>query len=211
MVLSPRLAKLAGHYHHHESIWDIGCDHGKLGLSFLNEKEVKAIHLVDPSLPVIDKLRFLIDSYITDPLLKIQIHHENGQDVMMSNEKKLVLIAGMGGKEIESILESLKKKLTPEDDVVISPHRDILQLRKWLHHSVFSLGNESLVWDEGRYYQVISLNLRGNEKVHPFGREIFGDDRGEEYRIQQLRTFSAHKDVRSLEYADYLKTLTQRF
>jgi hypothetical protein len=130
---------------------------------------------------------------------------------MMSNEKKLVLIAGMGGKEIESILESLKLKLTPDDDVVISPHRDILQLRRWLHHSEFSLGNESLVWDEGRYYQVISLHLRGNEKVHPFGREIFSDERGEEYRIQQLRTFSAHKDVRSLEYADYLKTLTQRF
>lgn len=208
LLQSLRLSALHSHYAHHEHVWDIGCDHGKLGLSFLEYEEVKAIHLVDPSLPVIEKLRHFIDSYITGPSFKIRIEHKTGQEVVPGPEKKIVFIAGMGGKEILSILRHLINFMGPADDVVISPHRDILPLRKALGDSRFFLGKESLVWEEGRCYQILSLNTREQKKVHPYGEEIFRD---EKYLTHQIATFSAHQDVQSQAYVTYMKGLTQRF
>lgn len=117
----------------------------------------------------------------------------------------------MGGKEILSILQSLTPKLSRADDVVISPHRDILLLRSELHQSVFRLGRETLVQDEGRFYQILSLNLRDQKKVHLFGEDIFRGETGESYRRHQKETFSAHQDVQSRDYVTYLEGLTQRF
>jgi tRNA (adenine22-N1)-methyltransferase len=210
-MLSPRLSSLRSHYDSHESVWDIGCDHGKLGLSFLKEDKVKKVHLVDPSPHVIKTLRHFIDSYITEQSFKLEIHEKSGQDVIPGPERKLILIAGMGGKEIESISLHLLNHLTPEDDLVISPHRDILQLRERLHSSPFSLVKESLIFDEGRFYQVISLKVKGERKVHPYGEEIFQGEEGEKYRQHQIAAFTAHQDVRSREYVQYLRGLTQCF
>jgi tRNA (adenine22-N1)-methyltransferase len=207
--LSPRLSHLRSHYHSHESVWDIGCDHGKLGLSFLDEKLVQKIHLVDPSPSVIFKLRQLIDSYITKELSKISIHEKRGQDIVPDSVKKIIFIAGMGGDEINEICRHLFSYLSPEDDLVISPHQDLLQLREELGQSGFSVGKESLVLDEGRFYQVLSLNRREGKKVHLYGEEIFRGEVGKEYLKHQLKVFSAHQDVRSERYLTYLRTLTQ--
>lgn len=210
-MLSPRLNSLRLHYQSHESVWDIGCDHGKLGLSFLSEEKVKKIHLVDPSPHVINTLKHFIDSYITEASFKIEVHAKNGQEVIPGPERKLILIAGMGGKEIDSIITHLSKYLSPEDDLVISPHRDILPLRLKLSSSEFSLGKESLVFDEGRFYQVLHLKKTTGEKVHAYGNEIFSGEEGERYRLHQIATFSAHQDERSRAYVEYLKRLTQCF
>ncbi len=129
---------------------------------------------------------------------------------MPGPEKKLILIAGMGGKEIESISFHLLPFLSGDDDLVISPHRDILPVREKLHRSPFFLGDETLVFEEGRFYQILSLNLRGGSKVHPYGEKIFSGERGEEYRQHQLKTFTAHKDERSGAYVTYLNSLTPR-
>ncbi len=211
LTLSPRLSALRSHFRNHEIIWDIGCDHGKLGLAFLAERAVNTIHLVDPSEHVIRNLKNYIDSYITDPFKKIKIENKKGQEITLGPQKKLILIAGMGGKEINEILERLQTQLGEEDDVIISPHRDILLLRNKLHSSPFSLVKESLVFDENRFYQVLALSVRKGPKVHPYGDDVFQGDLGKSYLLHQKLAFSAHKDLQSRAYLQYLDELTQCF
>ena len=134
-----------------------------------------------------------------------------GQEIILGSESKLIFIAGMGGKEIEHIADHLRPQLGPRDDLVISPHRDILALRDWLSRGPFFLERESLVLDRGRFYQILSLSLREGRRVHPFGEEIFEGELGREYRNHQLGTFSAHKDVHSAAYVNFLNRLTQCF
>lgn len=210
MALSQRLRILREHYQNHQSIWDIGCDHGLLGLSFLEMPLIQKIHLVDPSPLVIKTLEHSIDSYITEQRNLLVIHEKRGQDIVPGTERKLIFIAGMGGKEIDSISDHLLTYLSPEDDLVISPHRDILPLRTKLHHSKFFLNRETLVIEEGQFYQILSLSLREGSKVHPFGEAIFQGKAGETYRLHQLKTFTAHQDERSGAYVEYLKSLTPR-
>ena len=210
MALSERLRTLRAHYRDHQSIWDIGCDHGLLGLSFLDLPIPPQIHLVDPSAKVIDTLTSHINSYITKNKDFLSIHRTRGQDIQLNPVKKLIFIAGMGGKEILDIYQHLLPSLSSIDDLVVSPHRDILSLRLKLHHSSFFLDRETLVFEDGQYYQILSLSLRDGFKVHPFGEEIFHGRTGEEYRQHQLRTFTAHKNDRSQAYVQYLQILTPR-
>src|SRR6476661_2613415 len=136
---SLRLTKLHSYHSTEENIWDIGCDHGYLGSSFKDSEIVKAIHLVDPSGPVIQNLK---DSYISVPNLKI--HHQEGQYLFIDSNSNLIFIAGMGGKEIGEIISHLLPQLDSTSKFVISPHRKILELRALLNVMPISLLSEEV-------------------------------------------------------------------
>lgn len=198
---SLRLRTLHSYYQNEEMIWDIGCDHGILGSSFAGYDQVKEIHLVDPSLSVYLKLK---DSYITKP--KFFIHHQEGQDLLISSRHNLIFIAGMGGKEIGDILLHLMPQLDQTSRIVISPHRKILELRELLHGLPLGLLEERVIKENDQFYQIIGLGLDQNgPKVPLYGEAIFQSETGEEYRQHQIKAFRPHKDLASREYVSYLE------
>lgn len=206
--LSRRLLTLASYHDNQNIIWDIGCDHGLLGLSFRSHSAVEEIHLVDPSKPVIDELhKKLKDSYISKPALFI--HHEAGQSLTLPRKKKnLILIAGMGGKEIGEIVSSLYSQVNSESLFVISPHRKILELRILLSELPVSLLKEEVIFEDGQFYQVLALKVGPGKKVGPYGEELWNSETGKAYRDHQIRFFTPHRDVASSEYVAFLKSLT---
>lgn len=207
MSLSLRLKTLAGYYHQSHLVYDIGCDHGLLGLSFLKQESVQGIYLVDPSIDVIRTLNTYIDSYITDRDL-INVLHQKGQEVVLSSGSRTVFIAGMGGKEIQEILKNLITQVNPEDRIVISPHRNILELRAYLNESAFNLIEETSLFEDGQYYQIICLGTgKGKGKVHPYGSEIWESEVGSDYKKHQIGTFSIHQDPLAKAYVAHLRQL----
>jgi tRNA (adenine22-N1)-methyltransferase len=207
--LSHRLSKLHTFYQGESAIWDIGCDHGQLGRSFLADPRVKEINFVDPSAAVIAVLtEELKDAYITiKPFLNI--FHTKGQEVKLTASSNCIFIAGMGGHEIGDILNHLQQQLGPRDRVIISPHRNTLELRKNLHASVFYLEYETLVFEAGQFYQMLVLSLdSSNPKVSWYGEKIWQEEVSESYRQHQLKTFGRHKDMASLAYLAYLNSLS---
>ena len=82
-----RLEALKACYQGESYVWDVGCDHGLLGSSFLDEPKVQKIFLVDPSLDVFDKLK---DTYITNG--KIELIHSKGQDLKIEAKNNLIFI-----------------------------------------------------------------------------------------------------------------------
>lgn len=207
-MLSLRLKTLRDCYQNEESVWDIGCDHGLLGSSFRDIHSVKQIHLVDPSLPVINVLKNTIDSYITIPDLIISIHHSRGQDIQLSTQNNLIFIAGMGGKEIQEILHSLIPQLSTQDRVVISPHRKILELRSYLNSSALKLEREFSLEENEQFYQAMILTKKAHfSEVSLYGEEIWTGEVGRKYRIQQLTAMKSHQDEASQAYWRYLNSL----
>ncbi|HXH73619.1 MAG TPA: tRNA (adenine(22)-N(1))-methyltransferase TrmK [Bacteriovoracaceae bacterium] len=201
MNLSKRLTRIRDFSHDSQTIWDIGCDHGLLGLSFQADPKVKAINLVDPSEAVIKKL----DSYITTDE-KIKIWHAKGQNIVLSPEKKTVFIAGMGGKEIIDILKHLEPQLTEKDSLVISPHRKILEIRQWLMLSQLGLFHEEVLVEDGQYYLILVLRKDAIlERVTAYGDSLWKGSVGQEYLNHQILHFSRHEDQASIEYVTYLK------
>lgn len=206
-TLSHRLKSLHTYYSGEKHIWDIGCDHGRLGLSFCTYPEIESIHLVDPSESVIKVLKESIkDSYITKPSLFI--HHQTGQTLEISDISNCIFIAGMGGTEIELIVRHLMPQLTSDSKIIISPHRKILELRAALRDMNLSLINEKVVLEDNQFYQILVLSPKGEgQKVSLYGEMLWKDETGAKYLDHQLRYFSLHREEASLKYVDWLKKL----
>lgn len=201
-----RLKTLHSYYQKEESVWDIGCDHGLLGLSFASADTVKSIHLVDPSGPVIDVLRKKIkDSYISIP--HIFIHHKQGQELKIESNSNCIFIAGMGGKEIGEILVHLIAQLDESSRIIISPHRKILELRQLLGSLPLKLLSEKVIKEDGQFYQILELQKGETNPVSLYGVKLWQGETGEEYRLHQIKHFSPHADLISRKYVDYLITL----
>jgi tRNA (adenine22-N1)-methyltransferase len=204
-----RLQALANYHSYHESIWDIGCDHGKLGLSFAENKAVKSIHLVDPSELVMSRLKQkLKDAYITEQVL-INTYLCKGQEVKLDSLNKIIFIAGMGGKEIRDIVLQLIPQMKQEDTLVLSPHRGIHELRSFLFRSELGLFEELVVSEDSQFYQILCLKKSHLlPKTHPFGDLIWRGPIGEDYRQHVLKSLKDHQDVISQEYFSYLMNLS---
>lgn len=206
-ALSFRLAKLQSYYSNERVVWDIGCDHGQLGLSFSAVDSVTSIQLVDPSQKVIATLNKKIkDAYISVP--KINVQHKEGQNLLIDTTSNLIFIAGMGGLEIGEIVSKLHSQLDQTSKFVISPHRKILEVRALLNKLPISLLSEEVIQENGQFYQILELGLNTDGmKVPLYGEELWNSPLGEEYRQYQLRYFDYHKDLASQAYVRYLKAL----
>jgi|GEM_PF-1335042 tRNA A22 N-methylase len=207
--LSERLSIIRSFYKNESYVWDIGCDHGDLGLSFRNESSVLEINLVDPSAPVIKSLELkLLDSYITIP--KLNIHHKKGQELKIDNRKNIVFIAGMGGKQIGEVISCLISQMDPSSKIVLSPHKNILELRSLLHSMPVSLEEEILIFENHQFYQVMALrpdHSVDRSRVSPFGDAIWRSALGISYRDHLLKHFSSHRGDLSQEFIKYLNSL----
>jgi len=207
ITLSERLNTLRHFWKGEPHVWDIGCDHGDLGLSFIEEK-VDSIHLVDPSSAVFESLKekvTLLDSYITEP--EVFIIHQKGQNLKVQSFNNLIFIAGMGGKEIFEILQELLPQLDSSSSLVISPHRKVLELREELGKMPLILKKELVIFENEQFYPVLYLQKGEGERVGPFGKEIWEGETGKAYREHQLINFSRHQDPLSQEFCAYLSAL----
>lgn len=203
--LSLRLSYLRSIYQQEHHIWDIGCDHGHLGLSFISEPHVEMIHFVDPSKLVIEELTKKVGAYIS--MGKIDIQHKKGQDLEINNKNNFIIIAGMGGEEVGDIIQNILPQLDKDSRIVISPHRKILELRHLLSKLPIFLRNESVIRENGQFYQILELTPgNGTQKVSLYGDQLWESDLGKEYLEHELSYIKYHRDVASQAYGEYLKS-----
>ncbi len=115
----------------------------------------------------------------------------------------------MGGKEIQEIIKHLMPQLSEADRLVISPHRNILELRQFLNTSELGLVEEICLKDDGQYYQIMCLARTPKlAKVSLYGSQLWKGVVGVEHRKHQLRAFSSHQDPISKAYSAHLKQLS---
>lgn len=209
--LSHRLNSLANFYHQHSEVWDIGCDHGLLGLSFSQALSVKSIYLVDPSDLVVEQLHLkLKDSHIPNETL-LNIIKSKGQNLKLTANSKCIFIAGMGGEEIIEIIKNLIPQMSADDRLVLSPHRKVLELRLMLSESKLGLVGELAVEENNQFYQLFALELRPElPKISPYGTDLWRSETGLRYLEKERRNFMIHQDAQSIHYVRYLEDIIAR-
>jgi len=160
---------------------------------------------VDPSAPVIQNLK---DSDIPKSN-KIILHHKKGQDITIPHPgENCIFIAGMGGNEILEMAQHFLRSLRVGDDLIISPHRKVLELRKWLSTSAYRLKGEGVIFEDDQYYPFLQLSLDHSfGPVSLYGENLWKSLDGANYRIHQIQYFDKHQDSVSKEYVAYLRSL----
>lgn len=205
--MSSRLQELAAFYHNENIVWDIGCDHGKLGLMLLDQHEsIKQLYLVDQSVLAMKTLKKnIIGTYIPKGSL-ITLLNQPGQTIKLTSQKEIVYMAGMGGKIILTILEHLQTQWHSDLQIVISPHTEIWKVRSRAREMGFRLRGEKLIKEGEHFYQILSLAQVG-KNISDYGETIWNDSVGESYRQFILNYLHLHRHPREQKLLAFLHSL----
>ena len=128
-----------------EVIWDLCCDHGKIGECFAPIYEV---HFVDQVPVIIEKLKEILSTDIP----RDNIHLKSVLDLKIDNNKKnCFILAGIGSHLAIKMIEHLKKQ-KPNADFIISTHKNVFELRTYLNSQNFVAHKEKLVFENNQFY-----------------------------------------------------------
>jgi len=177
-------------------VWDIGCDHGHVGLA-LGGAGAREVHLVDPAIGVQQKWLELKDADIPRSF-KVFYHPKKGEELHVPrNSDSCFVMAGMGGKKIAAILTHLVPQISEGCRFVISPHRDLPLVRAQMRELGLGLVCEQLVREGGRFYEVLVAHVGPGREVSPYGEAVWDGDDGEAYRQHCLAGLAKHRDATS--------------
>lgn len=147
----------------YDNIWDLCCDHGRLGLHLHERHPDSQIYLVDKVASIIDKL--VIDfnelndgrlHFKTADACQLNIHAE---------KPTVIIIAGVGGQNIINILESILPRLSGNGklEFILSPNGHMFELRKFLKDSGFHLIEEAFIKEKGFCHEHLWLGYKQQE------------------------------------------------
>ena len=135
------------------SIGDIGCDHGRLSVAMLQRHIASHVIASDISPASLDKARTLARICGVDGSLECRV--SDGFAEYSVGEIDKAVIAGMGGELIAAILDRHSKLVRGLSCIVMQPMRGESELREYLYKNEYIIMDERVVFDGGRYYQLI--------------------------------------------------------
>lgn len=161
MKINDRLKKISEMTLDNSYILDIGCDHGLLDIYLVkNKKNVKVI-ASDILKTAINGAKENIKKY---KVKNIELVVSDGLDAYKDGVDSII-ISGMGGKTIISILNKNKKILKNINNIIVSPNNYQDEVRKYLNSNNFYIDDEELVESNKYIYQIISFK-KGNKKYN---------------------------------------------
>lgn len=145
---SARLNKIVSVVPHCQTLADVGCDHGYVGIAVLERNVAQNVCFVDVSQPSLEKARLNCPDSFAD---RVSFTCQDGIKQLVCD---CAVIAGMGGLEIISILQHAS---TLPQYLVLQPMRNQRDVRSYL------VANYQIISDEkffdGKYYDLIVAKL----------------------------------------------------
>jgi tRNA A22 N-methylase len=204
--LSHRLQTIHDHTPLNPHIFDVGCDHGELGLSFVIYPEVQTINLVDPSSAVIENL--IRKTSCADIPKQLLFFKKKGDQLEIKTKKNSVILCGFGGTQIAESVRHLKTQIDEESVFVLSPHSHVLQLRECLAKGEFDLLMDTMILEDQQFYPLLVLGNRKGREVHPYGeKDLWHSSVGAQYREKLLVALKKHLNPRDQSFFKYLESL----
>ncbi len=163
-MISERLKAVAGMVTKGKKVADIGTDHGYVPIYLVENSicsKVYAMDINEGPLKIADKniaIHGLSD--------KIETIQSNGMDKLKDNMVEGAIISGMGGDLIVDIL-SRGKNIKGIKELVLSPHRRVDLVRKFLLENNWEIVDEKMLIDSGKYYTIIKA-LKNNKGLHMY-------------------------------------------
>jgi len=169
MKLSKRLTAVADMVTAGHVIADIGTDHGFIPIQLIKTGKCPRGFAMDIGQGPLDRAIEHVDAEGLNN--KIECRLSDGFDKLNICEADTAVIAGMGGDLIASIITS-KPGITKE--IVASPHTHPELVRKALHDCGYSIIDENMIEDMGKFYVIIKGELSQESDIYTDLEYLFG-------------------------------------
>jgi tRNA (adenine22-N1)-methyltransferase len=154
------------------SLVDIGSDHAYLPIYLLKAERIKKALAVDIAVGPLERGRLNAESAGFSEMIRFELA-DGLKNLDVAGFESLV-IAGMGGENIMAILQNDMRAAKGFKQLILSPQRDAPALRRFLHNHGFSIVNEAMVQESGKFYNIIDCKPGEqpcyDEKGYTFGQ-----------------------------------------
>ncbi|MDD4075433.1 MAG: class I SAM-dependent methyltransferase [Eubacteriales bacterium] len=137
-----------------ETAADIGCDHGRLCVWLLQQRRAAQAVGTDISEASLGKAKSLRALCGLEDAFALRAG--NGLSVLRPGEADTLFFCGMGGELIARMLADGAAVARAARRIVMQPMRGTAELRAYLYANAYAICDEQLVFDAGRYYQIIA-------------------------------------------------------
>ena len=132
---------------------DIGCDHGQLAIALVEAGTARRAVASDLRMGPLSRAEEAVRAAgLAD---RIDCRLGDGLSALAPGEADTVIIAGMGGLLMKRILAAGREVLESVKTLVLSPHRDVPEIRAFLPEAGFRITEEKICSDAGKYYFVL--------------------------------------------------------
>ena len=152
MKINNRL-KLVGDYVDKGSIpLDIGCDHAKLSIYLLKEKNFPFVYASDNKSGPLSQARENVNYYnLADRIELIKAEGLNS----LNDKIDTITVTGMGGLTINKMFLENRNKLTNIKTIILSPNNFIKEVRETITILGYYLKDEELVEESDKLYHIL--------------------------------------------------------
>ena len=148
---------------------DIGCDHALLSIYLVKEKEMKKALASDNKSGPLKKAKENVNFYKVKD--KVKLVESEGLD---SYEEGIdtITISGMGGLNINKILDDNKKYLKNINTLILSPNNYSIAVKRKLTKLGYHIENEVLVKENNIIYEI--LVFKKGRKYYSYKKLFLG-------------------------------------
>lgn len=180
------------------TVADIGCDHAYVSIALIQLQPARRVVAMDVREGPLEIAEKNVKIYGMEE--KIELRLSDGLDKLGKGEADTIIIAGMGGLLIKSILEKGKNILSYREKspvLILQPQSDVREVRIFLYEHAYHIVQEMILEEEGKYYTVIKA-VPGEKKGCFFDAEWQYGKYNLECRNKVLYTY-LQKEKQTLE------------
>ncbi len=157
LALSPRLEAVRGFVDPTSVVADIGADHGQLILSLCEEGRIRQGYACENKAGPLAILKKAVEGRGFSNIVAVELADGISQ---LPETVDTVVLAGMGGELIVSILESQPKRLKNVKTLILAPNTAVPEVRKALNGLHFAIIAETMVEEKRHSYEILKA-VRG--------------------------------------------------
>ena len=151
--LSKRLESIVELAGHGDTLCDVGCDHAHVPIRLLQNGQYRKAIGMDVIEGPLGKARGNLELYgMTDD---VELRLSDGLDAFQEGEADTLVVTGMGGTLMRGILLREPDKTRSFNALVLGPQSDPDKVRAAVRELGFSLEDERLIYEDGKYYPVL--------------------------------------------------------
>ncbi len=151
---------------------DIGCDHAFTSIYLVEEKLARGAIAIDINKEPLKRAWQHIQESGMEEYISVRL--SNGARGLKKGEADTILISGMGGALIASILEESINIIKDAKELVLSPQSEIYIVRHFLHDNGFKIVSEEMLKEQGKFYVVIRA-VPGSQHYKDESGYIYGE------------------------------------